>query len=213
MNYDEKYDNILKIVFVGDSNVGKTNIITQYTMGNFNITTKPTIGVDFYTKIIKLYNTSFKCEVWDTSGQERYRSITPIYYKNAKIAIVVFDITKKNTLINTSFWLKELMDHCDKDIIIILVGNKKDLSHLRDVSEKEALDFVKKYNLSGYIEISALTRDNINDIFNISIKEFYLQITQQEHNIKNTSETSSDVPIKINSKLESLQKIFSSCWK
>ena len=105
---DEEYDIIFKVVLIGDSGVGKTNILSRYVRDEFSIETKSTVGVEFGSKIVKLNNINIKVQIWDTAGQERYKSITNAYYKGAKGAFVVYDISKKETFDNINKWIEEL---------------------------------------------------------------------------------------------------------
>ena len=120
----EIYEYLIKIVLVGDSGVGKTNILSRFKSNTFNIESKPTIGVEFASKSVKIKDKKVKAQIWDTAGQERYRAITGTYYKGAAGAIIIYDITKKISFNNIEKWFKELKDHLDDKIVILLVGNK-----------------------------------------------------------------------------------------
>ena len=102
---------------------------------------KSTIGVEFATRTLKVSGKTIKAQIWDTAGQERYRAITSAYYRGAVGALLVYDITKKQTFDNTERWLTELREHADEDIVILLVGNKSDLRHIRAVSTEEGAAF------------------------------------------------------------------------
>ena len=111
---DEEYDMIFKVVLIGDSGVGKTNILSRYVRDDFSIETKSTVGVEFGSKVLKVNNTSIKIQIWDTAGQERYKSITKAYYKGAKGAFVVYDITRKETFSSVEKWVDELKNNGDE---------------------------------------------------------------------------------------------------
>lgn len=102
---------------------------------------KSTIGVEFATRTLRLEKNTIKAQIWDTAGQERYRAITSAYYRGAVGALVVYDITKKTSFDNAERWLSELREHADPDIVILLVGNKCDLRHIRAVSTEEGVSF------------------------------------------------------------------------
>ena len=121
---NEDYDTIFKIVIVGDSGVGKTNLITRYLKNDFKPETKATIGVEFSDKKYIYKNKTIKVQIWDTAGQERYRSLTSMYYKGAKGAIFVYDISSKNSFESIDKWLIEMKKTADENIKIILIGNK-----------------------------------------------------------------------------------------
>ena len=127
MEDDDNYDLIFKIVLIGDSGVGKTNILSRYISNEFSLNTQATVGVEFGSKIIKKGEKLIKLQIWDTAGQERYKSITSAYYKGAKGAFVVYDITKMKTFKNLDKWITELKANGNEDIYIILIGNKLDL--------------------------------------------------------------------------------------
>lgn len=144
MCQEDEYDYLFKTVLIGDSGVGKSNLLMRFTRNEFNIESKSTIGVEFATRNIVLDNKKIKAQIWDTAGQERYRAITSAYYRGAVGALIVYDITKQSSFDNVGRWLKELREHADSNIVIMLVGNKTDLLHLRAVSTEEAQAFAGK---------------------------------------------------------------------
>lgn len=129
------------VVLIGDSGVGKSNLLSRFTRNEFNLESKSTIGVEFATRSIQVDGKTIKAQIWDTAGQERYRAITSAYYRGAVGALLVYDIAKHLTYENVERWLKELRDHADQNIVIMLVGNKSDLRHLRAVPTDEARAF------------------------------------------------------------------------
>jgi Ras-related protein Rab-11A len=131
----------LAVVLIGDSGVGKSNLLSRFTRNEFNLDSKSTIGVEFATRSIQVDAKTIKAQIWDTAGQERYRAITSAYYRGAVGALLVYDISKHQTYENVTRWLKELRDHADSNIVIMLVGNKSDLRHLRAVPTEEAKQF------------------------------------------------------------------------
>ncbi|KAI8583619.1 hypothetical protein K450DRAFT_222010 [Umbelopsis ramanniana AG] len=151
MSRDDEYDYLFKVVLIGDSGVGKTNLLGRFTRNEFNLESKSTIGVEFATRSIQVDNKTIKAQIWDTAGQERYRAITSAYYRGAVGALLVYDISKHSTYESVSRWLKELRDHADSNIVIMLVGNKSDLRHLRAVPTDEAKQFAGKSIFFFYI--------------------------------------------------------------
>lgn len=133
------------VVLIGDSGVGKSNLLSRFTRNEFNLDSKSTIGVEFATRSIQVDSKTIKAQIWDTAGQERYRAITSAYYRGAVGALLVYDISKHQTYENVTRWLKELRDHADANIVIMLVGNKSDLRHLRAVPTEEAKAFASKF--------------------------------------------------------------------
>eukprot|EP00012_Vannella_robusta_P009819 CAMPEP_0206191448 /NCGR_PEP_ID=MMETSP0166-20121206/5373_1 /ASSEMBLY_ACC=CAM_ASM_000260 /TAXON_ID=95228 /ORGANISM="Vannella robusta, Strain DIVA3 518/3/11/1/6" /LENGTH=216 /DNA_ID=CAMNT_0053607763 /DNA_START=44 /DNA_END=694 /DNA_ORIENTATION=+ len=172
MSKDDEYDYLFKVVLIGDSGVGKSNLLSRFTRNEFNLESKSTIGVEFATRSIPVDSKTIKAQIWDTAGQERYRAITSAYYRGAVGALLVYDISKQVTFENVERWLNELRDHADSNIVIMLVGNKSDLKHLRAVSTEEAAQFAEKHGLS-FIETSALESTNVEEAFQQILTEIY----------------------------------------
>eukprot|EP01119_Soliformovum_irregulare_P021014 TRINITY_DN68_c0_g1_i1.p1 TRINITY_DN68_c0_g1~~TRINITY_DN68_c0_g1_i1.p1 ORF type:complete len:225 (-),score=72.53 TRINITY_DN68_c0_g1_i1:80-754(-) len=169
----ESFDFLYKVVVIGDSGVGKTNIISRFTDNEFNVENKATIGVEFgHAEIEFGQDKKAKVQIWDTAGQERFRAVTRGYYRGAVGALLVFDITKGTTFKNIEKWLQELREYADGDIVIMLVGNKSDLRANREVATDEAKRFGEKNTLL-YIETSALDGENIKEAFQQTIEEIY----------------------------------------
>eukprot|EP00915_Cephaloidophora_sp_WS-2016_P004944 GHVH01006589.1.p1 GENE.GHVH01006589.1~~GHVH01006589.1.p1 ORF type:complete len:210 (+),score=23.19 GHVH01006589.1:154-783(+) len=156
---------IYKVVLIGDTAVGKSNLLCRFTRNHFNMDSKSTIGVEFATKTLRHEDGAIKAQIWDTAGQERYRSITRAYYRGSVGAIVVFDLTRKSTLLSCSDWINELRYATVPDIPVILVGNKTDLVEEREVTFEEAEEFAKQEGYLKYVETSALTAHNVEFAF------------------------------------------------
>jgi len=169
---DEEYDYLFKVVLIGDSGVGKSNLLSRFTRNEFNLESKSTIGVEFATKSIQAEGKTIKAQIWDTAGQERYRAITSAYYRGAVGALLVYDISKHSTFENVERWLKELRDHAEANIVVMLVGNKSDLRHLRAVETDEAMSFAEQHNLA-FIETSALDASGVDTAFQRILTEIY----------------------------------------
>ncbi|XP_019168933.1 PREDICTED: ras-related protein RABA1f-like [Ipomoea nil] len=161
---EDDYDYLFKVVLIGDSGVGKSNLLSRFTRDEFSLESKSTIGVEFATRTIHVADKVVKAQIWDTAGQERYRAITSAYYRGAVGALLVYDVTRQTTLENAARWLKELRDHTDSGIVIMLVGNKADLRHLRAVSVEEAKEFAEKESIF-FMETSALESMNVESAF------------------------------------------------
>ena len=169
----QEYDFLMKLILVGDSGVGKTNILSKYLKNNFDPDSKATVGVEFGTKNIEIDNKKIKVQIWDTAGQERYKSITSTYYKGAKGAFIVYDITRKSTFDNIDKWIGDLKNNGDENMIVYLVGNKSDLNDMREVRKDEAMTKSEKYNIA-FSETSALYGDNIHKIFQDIMEKVYI---------------------------------------
>jgi len=169
---NDEYDFLFKVVLIGDSGVGKSNLLSRFTRNEFNLDSKSTIGVEFATRSIQVDLKTIKAQIWGTAGQERYRAITSAYYRGAVGALLVYEISKHITYENVTRWLKELRDHADSNIVIMLVGNKSDLRHLRAVPTDEAKAFAADNHLS-FIETSALDASNVELAFQNILTEIY----------------------------------------
>ena len=191
-------DYLFKIVVLGDCAVGKSNILSRYNKNVFNKSSKSTIGVELFTKYFKYEGKIIKVNIWDTAGQERYTSMITTYYKGSKGALLVYDITRKNTFDNIEKWLKELKSLNSKKICVTLIGNKNDLSLLRQVSKYEAMEKARKLGLKFY-ETSALDSSNIKLAFEELIKDIYIKIKNGEIN-ENEKMGGFDLKQSINSK-------------
>ncbi|KAJ8618681.1 hypothetical protein MRB53_014867 [Persea americana] len=175
---DEEYDYLFKVVLIGDSGVGKSNLLSRFTRNEFCLESKSTIGVEFATRTLQVEGKTIKAQIWDTAGQERYRAITSAYYRGALGALLVYDVTKPTTFENVSRWLKELRDHADSNIVIMLIGNKTDLKHLRAVATEDAQSYAEKEGLS-FIETSALEAINVEKAFQMILAEIYRIISKK----------------------------------
>ena len=154
---------VLKLLILGDSSVGKTCILLKYVDNKFEESNIATVGVDYMDKMIEYKNFNIKLQIWDTSGEEKYRSITKNFYRNADGLFVVFDLTRKVTYERIKDWINEAEEY-NKGIKKILIGNKLDLENKREVKKDSAENFAKKNNLK-YIETSAKDGTNIKESF------------------------------------------------
>ena len=168
----ESYEFMFKVVLVGDMSVGKTNIIAKYLKNDFSEDYKTTIGVEFHSKIAKVEGHVVKAQIWDTCGQERFKSITDSYYRGAKGAFVVYDITRKNTFESVDSWISALRSAADKNLNIIIIGNKSDLEDQRQVETEQGEEKAQN-NEAAFMETSAYSGDNIDKAFDNMITDVY----------------------------------------
>uniref|UniRef100_A0A4W5QHC2 Ras-related protein Rab-25 n=1 Tax=Hucho hucho TaxID=62062 RepID=A0A4W5QHC2_9TELE len=167
------------LVLIGESGVGKSNLLSRFTKNEFNHDSRTTIGVEFSTRTIQLKGLVIKAQIWDTAGLERYRAITSAYYRGAVGALLVYDITKHLTYESVERWLKELYDHADPNIIVMLVGNKTDLGSERSVPTEDAKDFAEKNGLL-FLETSALESTNVETAFQNVLGEIHRKVSSKE---------------------------------
>ena len=169
---DDGYDILFKIILVGDTSVGKTNIINKYIKNEFREDFYATIGVEFSHKKFVVENRKIKAQIWDTAGQERYKAITRAYYKGAKGAFIVYDITRKETFDDVDKWRNELISSCNQEITVMLIGNKCDLEDQREISKEQGEEKAKSFGFS-FLETSALSGENLEKGFQMLIEEIY----------------------------------------
>lgn len=183
---------IFKIVLLGDSGVGKSNLVFRFTKNEFNKDSKSTIGVEFATKTVQIGdNKLVKAQIWDTAGQERYRSIASSYYRGAVGALLVYDVTDRNSFNHIPMWLKEVEDNAEKDCLIMLVGNKMDLTEQRTVFVRDGRSFARKNGLA-FIETSAKDATGVDTAFQRILQEIYK--TQTKKQLKGVNGGASRVP-------------------
>ena len=187
-----------KIVLLGDTAVGKSCLTVRFIRNEYSEFQEPTIGAAFLAKNIDYQGQNLKLEIWDTAGQERYRSLAPMYYRGAKVAVVVYDITKKNTLTGAKSWVAELQNN-NHGCIIILVGNKCDLREPGGVYGDDGREYARDHNLI-HIESSAKTGYNVKKIFNIICKEILAQPLEEE-----------EATVTINSEIRTIYSTSNNC--
>lgn len=168
----EETNLLFKVVIIGDSSVGKSNLMTRYTTNEFSQDTPATIGVEFMTKSVKVEGRDAKVQIWDTAGQERFRAISRSIYHGAKGAMLVYDITNQQSFDNIPNWLTELRVHVHATCSIFLIGNKCDLEHQRVVKKDVADRFARENGLS-FLETSALEKTNVDKAFEWLVKSVY----------------------------------------
>ncbi|KAF5826475.1 RabH/Rab6 [Dunaliella salina] len=153
-----------KLVFLGDQSVGKTSIITRFMYDKFDNTYQATIGIDFLSKTMYLEDRTVRLQLWDTAGQERFRSLIPSYIRDSSVAVVVYDVTNRQSFMNTTRWIQEVRTERGSDVIIFLVGNKTDLVDKRQVSIEDGDEKARESNVN-FIETSAKAGLNIKALF------------------------------------------------
>ncbi|BFZ58494.1 GTPase Ryh1 [Savitreella phatthalungensis] len=153
-----------KLVFLGEQSVGKTSLITRFMYDSFDSTYQATIGIDFLSKTMYLEDRTVRLQLWDTAGQERFRSLIPSYIRDSSVAVVVYDITNRQSFTNTSKWIEDVRAERGTDVIIVMVGNKTDAGDKRTVTTEEA---EKRAEEQGalFIETSAKAGHNVKTLF------------------------------------------------
>ncbi|KAG8365350.1 hypothetical protein BUALT_Bualt18G0095600 [Buddleja alternifolia] len=165
-------DYLFKIVLIGDSAVGKSNLLARFARDGFYTNSKSTIGVEFQTQKIEINGKEIKAQIWDTAGQERFRAVTSAYYRGAVGALLIYDISRRQTFESIGRWLNELRSYLDMNVVTILVGNKSDLKDAREVTTAVGKALAAAQGLF-FIETSALDSSNVSAAFQTVVREIY----------------------------------------
>jgi small GTP-binding protein len=176
-----KYNHLFKLLIIGESGVGKTCLLLQFTEGSFTSNHLTTIGIDFKIKIINLEEKQIKLQIWDTAGQERFRTITKTYYKGAHGIILTYDVTDENSFKNIRNWVKQIEQNAQTNVCKVLVGNKCDRED-RKVSYDEGLQLANEFKMP-FFETSAKSNYNVNETFTFLTKDI-LSISEPKTNDK-----------------------------
>ena len=204
---DQKIKLSLKILLIGDSQVGKTSLLLKYTEHVFPEEHIATIGVEYKDKFILKDNYNIRLQIWDTAGQERFHSITKNIYRNANGVLFVYDITNEESFSNIKNWIKDLQN-VGNDIKGVIIGNKIDLEQKRDVSKQDLEEIGKKYNMP-ILETSAKQSINVNEGFELLVNELLKGKNENQIVEMFSRKTRSD--LSISSKTNSTKKQKSGC--
>ncbi|KAK6480744.1 ras-related protein Rab-43-like [Huso huso] len=162
---DDAFDFLFKIVLIGDAGVGKTCVVQRFKSGIFVERQGSTIGVDFTMKTMDIQGKRVKLQIWDTAGQERFRTITQSYYRSANGAIIAYDISKKGTFASVPRWIEDVKKYAGSNIVQLLIGNKSDLTELREVPFEEAQALASQFDVFDTVETSAKDCSNVEEAF------------------------------------------------
>lgn len=178
------YAYLFKYIIIGDTGVGKSCLLLQFTDKRFQPVHDLTIGVEFGARMITIDGKQIKLQIWDTAGQESFRSITRSYYRGAAGALLVYDITRRDTFNHLSSWLEDARQHSNSNMVIMLIGNKGDLEARREVKKEEGEAFAREHGLV-FMETSAKTAANVEEAFIDTAKEIYRKIQEGVFDINN----------------------------
>ena len=178
------FDYLLKYIIIGDAAVGKSNLLLRYAHGQFKPEYQLTIGVEFGAKNIQINNKIFRIQIWDTAGQEKFLPITRGYYKNSACALVVYDISNRDSFDHISTWIEDCKNQSPKTIFMVLVGNKCDLNDKRQVTIEEGRELAER-NEMLFFETSAKDGINVDEIFLNSANEISKKIEQGYYDLEN----------------------------
>jgi len=218
-----EHDHLYKLAVIGDSAVGKTNIISRFVDNEFRLDSKSTIGVEFGHIDVNIDSKIIKLQIWDTAGQERYRAIVNAYYRGALGVLMVYDITNKKSFDNIGKWLDQVYQYCNCDpnnkkdergcTCVILIGNKCDLSTMRQVTTEQGRQYAEKNNML-FLETSALNSTNIEKAFMTIAQEILLKnsdVIENDDNDRNNNIVHPGTPIDNNQKNAQKQNTNSNC--
>ncbi|URE08189.1 ras-related protein [Musa troglodytarum] len=177
-NEEQGQEYLFKIVLIGDSAVGKSNLLARFARNQFFPNSKSTIGVEFQTKTMDIDGKEVKAQIWDTAGQERFKAVTSAYYRGAVGALLVYDVSRHQTFDSVGRWLQELHMHSDMNVVTILVGNKTDLKDAREVSIAEGKSLAEAQGLF-FMETSALDSSNVAAAFQTVAEEIYHAVSRK----------------------------------
>jgi len=178
------YAYLFKYIIIGDTGVGKSCLLLQFTDKRFRPVHDLTIGVEFGARMVTIDEKSIKLQIWDTAGQESFRSITRSYYRGAAGALLVYDITRRDTFNHLTRWLEEALQNGNKNMTIMLIGNKSDLEHRRQVTTEEGEQFAKEHGLI-FFETSAKTATNVEEAFIQTAQKIYEKIQSGVYDVGN----------------------------
>ena len=186
LNYS---DLTYKIIVIGDSGVGKSCLTIQAIQNKYDDLYRATVGFEFMSFNIRINKIMIKLQIWDTCGQEVYKSLITGLYRNISLAIILYSVTNKNSFQHIETWMKELKNNSDKNIKIILVGNKSDLDKERKITYEEGENLKNKYKLNYFIETSAKTGNNAKNVLIEAAKILYKEyIISKDKGDKNNTE-------------------------
>lgn len=179
------YAYLFKYIIIGDTGVGKSCLLLQFTDKRFRADHDLTIGVEFGARLITIENKQIKLQIWDTAGQESFRSITRSYYRGASGALLVYDISRRDTFNHLLRWLEEARANANPNLVLMLIGNKSDLER-REVSYEEGAKFAREHGLI-FCETSAKTAQNVEDAFMNTSRQIYQNIQNNMYDLGSES--------------------------
>ena len=174
-----EYEYLFKLLLIGNSGVGKSCILMRYADNSFTENFFNTIGVDFKIKTISLNDQVIKMQIWDTAGQDRFRTLTSSYYRGAHGIIIVYDVTNKDSFDNVRQWMTEIEKFASESVNKLLVGNKSDLEEQREVTSEEGMELAKKFDIP-FLEVSAKNSTHVDDTFKTMASEIQTRFVQEK---------------------------------
>ena len=200
MNVESDFETLIKLVIIGDSGVGKSSLTTKATKDYFENYYSPTVGFEFYTFNVRINDKNIRLQIWDTCGQEVYRSLINGFYRSASLAILVYSIDNNKSFNSLESWLNEIRTKGNPNVKLFLIGNKNDLKEKRKVTEEQAKKFLIDYGFDLFLETSAKTGFNTQKIFVEAARTLYEQNLNYKERISNASRDSNQAIIGFSSR-------------
>lgn len=172
-------DHLFKLIIIGDTGVGKSCLMKRVMDNEFKTEHQVTIGVEFGSFGIKVEDKVIKLQIWDTAGQESFKSVTRIFYRGAHCVFLTYDVTREDTFANLSQWLSEVKQHATEDVRIYMVGNKSEMEEQREVTYERAVEMARAQKIHRVFETSAKTGYNVEELFASVGKELYAQAKKE----------------------------------
>ena len=183
-NFENSYS--VKFIIVGDSSVGKSNILLRFSRNVFDPGHQATLGIEFANKHLEYNNTDYLVQVWDTAGQENFRSVTRAYYKASAVAMVVYDISSEESFQHIQSWIKDCKDLAPRTVLLVLIGNKSDLEEERVIQKDRGEELARENNML-FFETSALNGKGVEEAFQKSIEAVDQKIRSGFYDMNNSS--------------------------
>ena len=203
---NNKYDFSFKMIVIGDAGVGKSCLTGRAIKDKFDTDYSPTVGFEFLTFSTKIDNKIIKLQIWDTCGQEVYRSLITNFYRNASLAMMVYSIDSRESFLHINQWLKEIKIHSHPDVKIILIGNKSDLEDNRKVNYEEAQKFKDENQLLYFGETSAKTGLNAKEVFTEAARILFNEHKKYKMRANNSREMDNSKENKVPAKLGKIEQ-------
>ena len=197
-----QYDISFKIIVIGDSGVGKSCLTTQAVWNNFEEFYTATVGFEFLTFNMRINNNVLKLQIWDTCGQEVYKSLISNFYRNSSLALILYAINNKESFQHAETWLNDLKNQANPNVKVFLVGNKSDLENERVISKEEGERFKEEKKLDRFFETSAKTGENARSSLLEAAKLLYKEYLKAKQNLENGEEQNNDKGNKLERKKE-----------
>eukprot|EP00826_Nyctotherus_ovalis_P054861 TRINITY_DN722_c0_g2_i5.p2 TRINITY_DN722_c0_g2~~TRINITY_DN722_c0_g2_i5.p2 ORF type:complete len:184 (-),score=52.20 TRINITY_DN722_c0_g2_i5:47-598(-) len=168
MSLHSAYDHLVKLIIIGDSGVGKTCLLTRFADDTFTVSHIATVGIDFRTKVVEVEGAKIKLQIWDTAGQDRFRTITQSYYRGAMGVVLVYDCGNEGSFRNVRTWMKQLDAHANPNVVKVLVANKSDSLNMK-IDASDGKELAKEFGIE-FFETSAKNNVNVHETFNYLVR-------------------------------------------